>query len=304
MFGKDTGMDNRRIIINQEEYALITDYRDTDYYRRSLNRLTRQTYGFDFEEWYRQGYWGDGYRPYSFLHNNEIIANVSANPIDFLIDGRLHHVLQIGTVMTDHAYRRRGLSRILLQTVLSEYEASCEMIYLYANDTVLDFYPRFGFTEAEEYIHTKYFREQEKKLPVRKLDMLKEADRALVLRLVMNTKPYSKYAMVDNPGLVMFYLTSFLAEEIYYMEELNLVAVAAYEEDNLLLTDLFCEKEVDMDTVINALVNKPEMKVTLGFTPADTVSFTAERVKEKGTTFFVRGRNLIDKGRFPVLSHA
>jgi hypothetical protein len=59
-----------------------------------------------------------------------------------------------------------------------------------------------------------------------------------------------------------------------------------------------------MDSVINSLINKPEMKVSLGFTPIDTASFASERLKEEDSTFFVRGRNLLEKGRFPVLSHA
>lgn len=297
-------MTSRKITVNREEYELITDYKDMDSYRRSLNRLAYKTYGFDFEDWYRQGYWSDRYRPYSLLHKDEVVANVSANPIDFLIDRELHPTLQIGTVMTDTAYRHRGLSRILMQTVLSEFEASCEMIYLYANASVLDFYPRFGFAGAEEYIHTRYVNGQGGKLAVRKLNMSDEKDKAILTRLVTNSKPVSGYSMVGNPGLILFYLSSFMAKDIYYIEELDLAAAAVYEEENLLLNDLFCDKEFDLDQIINSLVNKPGMKVTLGFTPADMDSFLAERLKEEDSTFFVKGRNLLGKGRFPVLSHA
>lgn len=53
--------------------------------------------------------------------------------------------------MTAPAYRNRGLSRRLMEAVLSDWRTQCDGIYLYANDTVLDFYPKFGFLKAEEY---------------------------------------------------------------------------------------------------------------------------------------------------------
>jgi GNAT superfamily N-acetyltransferase len=298
------GMILLNIIINNEDYFLIKDYKENDKYRHSLNRLTQQTYGFDFEQWYQQGYWGDLYRPYSLLHNDEIVANVSVNPIEFLMDGKLCHTVQLGTVMTDKAYRHKGLSKALMNIVLKEYEESCELIYLYANDSVLEFYPKFGFVEAEEYVHSKLIKASWDKFTVRKLDRKNTTDNALLTRLVTNTVPSSSYAMRGNPGLVMFYLTSFLSEDIYYIEELELAAVVAYEEENLILTDLFCEHEFDLDAVINSLIDKPERKVILGFTPPNNSAFVAERLKEEGTTFFVKGKNLMNQGKFPVLSHA
>ncbi len=290
--------------INDEDYTLITDYKDDDYYRHSFNRLMNQTYDFDLEQWYQKGYWSDKYQTYSLLHKGEIVANVSVNYIDFNIDGELHKTVQIGTVMTDWSYRLRGLSRTLMVYVLSEVEDSCECIYLYANDSVLDFYPKFDFVYAEEYEYTKLVREQEEKLSVRKLNLQEDDDLELLTRLVNNTKPTSRYAMVGNPGLLMFYLTKWNAEDIYYICELDLIAVASYDEHQLQLTDIYSERDFDLDVVIQALINQRVMTVSLGFTPLDTSSFTAELLKEEGTTFFVRGKNLIDKGLFPELSHA
>jgi hypothetical protein len=38
--------------------------------------LTRKVYGFDFENWYLKGYWGNGYIPYSLLNGDVVIANI------------------------------------------------------------------------------------------------------------------------------------------------------------------------------------------------------------------------------------
>jgi GNAT superfamily N-acetyltransferase len=292
------------IKINTEDHTLISDYKENEHYRASLNRLAKRTYGFDFEQWYREGYWGDRYRPYSLVHNGEVVANVSVNPIDFMAGGKLHHTLQIGTVMTDEAYRNMGLCRILMEYVIGEYEHTCDFIYLFANDTVLDFYPKFGFERAEEYNYTKIFTKQREAFTARELNIRDSYDKALINRLVKKTIPVSRYSMIGNPGLVMFYLISFMAQNIYYIKELDLAAIASYEEDNLFLTDVFCEHEFDLEKVINSLADKAEVKVTLGFTPPDTSSYQAELLLEAGTTFFVRGTCFIDKGRFPELSHA
>jgi hypothetical protein len=134
--------------------------------------------------------------------------------------------------------------------------------------------------------------------------MSNEEDKALILRLVHHTLPVSKVSMIGNPGLIMFYLVSFLADHIYYIRELDLAAVVEFEDEIMYLQDVFCEKEFDLDEVIYTLKNEDGKKAVLGFTPSDTASFSCEILKEEGTTFFVKGNNPLEKGRFPILSHA
>ncbi|MGB8455713.1 MAG: hypothetical protein WCD89_25775 [Anaerocolumna sp.] len=75
------------VFMNEKQYILITGYKDDAYYRNSLNRLTEKIYGFDFEQWYQNGYWQNKYIPYSLLYENEIVANVSVNTMEFLMHG-------------------------------------------------------------------------------------------------------------------------------------------------------------------------------------------------------------------------
>jgi predicted GNAT family N-acyltransferase len=297
-------MDTIKLMIANEEYTLIKNYKENEKYRLSFNNLAKKVYGIDFEEWYQQGYWGDKYCPYSIVHKEEVIANVSVSPIDFFANGKIYHTLQIGTVMTEEAYRRKGLSKELIDIILKEYEKTCELIYLYANDTVLDFYPKFGFVQAEEYNYSKTVVKGENKLTYRKLNIKESKDKALIIRLVTNTDTIAMISMVGNLGLDMFYLSSFMAEDIYYIEDLDLVAVAEFDGDNMFLLDVFCEHEVDLDMVIRALMNNTEGKVTLGFTPQDITSYTCELLREEGSTFFIKGEDFNNKGRFPLLSHA
>lgn len=298
-------MENNSILeIKGEKYTFIKEFKDTAKYREGLNRLAEATYGFHFEEWYQRGFWGDRYRPYSLLHNGIVVANISVNPLEFQAEGNRCKALQIGTVMTDIAYRGRGLSKALMNIVLEEYEKEFELIYLYANDTVLDFYPRFGFIQEEEFGHIGCAHSTTKRYDFVKLNLKEEKEKELLLRLVRQTKPCSRYAMLDNPGLIMFYLDSFLSENIYYCEELSLAAVAEYEGDTLKLIDVFCEYEFDLKEVINSLLTATKMRIILGFTPFDTTDYECVPLREEGTTFFTKGRNFLKQGRFPELSHA
>lgn len=85
---------------------LVSDYMRDDTMRHALNELTRKTFYFDFEDWVTWGYFEGDYIPYSFIEAGKMIANVSANRMTFLQNGVERNYIQIGTVMTDEAYRR------------------------------------------------------------------------------------------------------------------------------------------------------------------------------------------------------
>lgn len=292
-----------KIKIGTEDFLFIKEYQETEQYRHSLNQLTTETFGFDFEGWYKQGFWTNRYRPYSLLHNNRVVANVSVNPLDFIVEGKCYHTLQIGTVMTNPNYRNKGLSKKLFDIIMEEYEGQADLIYLYANASVLDFYPRFGFTKAQEFIYSINC-EKSNNYSFRKLNGTSEEDRQLLFRLVKEAKPYSRYTLTDNPYLSMFYLTAPLADCIYYCEKLDLAAVVEYEEESILLQGLFGTKDYEPEKVIASLLDQPLREVKLGYTPLDTNGYRCELLQEPDTTFFVKGNNFIRQGRLPILSHA
>ncbi|WP_326717516.1 GNAT family N-acetyltransferase [Vagococcus jeotgali] len=68
----------------------------------------------------------------------------------FVINKKKHQVLQLGTVMTKETYRDQGLSRRLIEEILKDYQGKVDMIFLFANETVLEFYPKFGFSRVME----------------------------------------------------------------------------------------------------------------------------------------------------------
>lgn len=293
-------------MIVMKEYKVIKNYRDNDMLRRSFNRLAGQTFGLDFENWYQNGYWGEKYNPYSIVIDGEIAANVSVNRTDFLLNGSRKHLLQLGTVMTMERYRNQGMIRRIMEEIDRDYEGKVDGIYLFANDEVLDFYPQFGFRREDEVLHTKCVStKQEKSMEKFSMEDKKDWDR--LEGMIQRSRFGAALKLVDNSELPMFYLTGFMQENVYYDKELGAFAVAETEGDKLLLYDVFAETEVDLHKVIAAFGR--EMKeVVLGFTPVDRTGFTAGKVQEEDTSFFIKGKGLEDfaswQVRIPLLAHA
>jgi GNAT superfamily N-acetyltransferase len=283
--------------------TFIKNYRDIDTYRRSFNTLTRQTFGFDFEAWYRAGWWGGAYIPYSFADGNRIVANVSVNLMRLVIDGSDVTAIQLGTVMTDQAYRNRGLSRALMNIILSEYEKKSDFIYLFANERVLDFYPKFGFERCTEY-DSRAESGKPNDLRRRKLTMDDPGDKVLFLRLIKNALPSAKIASRHDPGLVMFYCSTIYKDCLLYLPELDLAAVAEESGGALNLIEVFSEKPFDLDTVINALADEGT-PVTLGFTPLQDGLLLTPKT-DPNDVLFIRSKTplTLPQAMFPLLSKA
>lgn len=284
----------------------VKDYRENGVLRASFNQLAFKTFGIQFEDWYQLGYWGENYSPYSMIEGNRVVANVSVNKMDFLWEGELRHFFQLGTIMTDEPYRNQGLSRRLMEQVLAEYEKQSEGIYLFANDSVLDFYPKFGFYQQKEYqysgiVNTNIGRE------VFAVNMMNIGERKKLQKAIQGTTGNGAFEMRNNPELVFFYVTSFMKENVYFWERENAYIIAETEGDKLYLYAVYSEKEVSATSVIQAF-GKEIKEVVFMYTPKEKNQYMKSQVQEEDTTLFVLGKGMIDFERygimFPAISHA
>lgn len=298
----------KKITINQTSYDFTSDFKDDASIRYGFNSLAKATFDFDFEDYYNSGYWNERYIPYALLDAGKVVANVAANILDFSVCQEMKRYIQIGTVMTDTAYRNRGLSKYLLQTVLMEWQNKSDMIYLFANDTVLDFYPKFGFTKKLQYQYKKPVIGNKAAITVLPLKMDSSEDRSLLFRLSDNTRCFSNLSAMHNTGLVMFYATSFMKDNFYYIKHLDAAVFAEYKGRTLYLNDIFSPQAISVDEVILAMAKQDTNQVVLGFTPIDTEAYTCKPYQEENDTLFVltKDKSIFDKHKlmFPILSHS
>src|SRR5699024_6651682 len=92
-----------------------------------------------------------------------------------------------------------------------------ESIYLFANDTVLDFYPRFGFQRVQE---SRFFAPLSACIPDRPavpVPMTDPENRAALEKAILSGVPQGSFDMVGNPGLILFYASQFLTENVWYL---------------------------------------------------------------------------------------
>lgn len=289
-----------------KEYEVIKDYRRDDALRASFNALAGKTFGIDFEDWYQNGYWTDAYDPHSIVIDGEIAANVSVNHTDFVRKGERLRLIQLGTVMTGEEYRNRGLIRRIMETIEADYADKADGIYLFANDSVLDFYPKFGFRAVTEYQYSQTVHNR-KERTMERVPMERKEDWDKVERAVKESVCSGAFDQAGNSSLIMFYLTKYMRENVYYEKNLEVYAVAETEGKSLLLHQVFSRREADLAKVTAAFGKEIE-RVSLGFTPKNPEEFECSLLKEEDTTLFVKGKAFDDfdreRMRFPVLARA
>lgn len=284
-------------------YRIIKNVKEDDQLRASFNKLAEETFGLNFENWYQNGFWNEKYIPYSIVKDNTVISNVSVNIIDMLWDGQLKHFIQLGTVMTDKAYRGQGMIRQIMKEIAADYEKKTDGMFLFANDSVLDFYPKFGFVKAKEYQYSREVDSQQEAACV-SVPMKNKNDWSKMENRIKNSRFRGRFDMVNNSDLIMFYLSQFMQENVFYVEKSGAYVAAEVEADEVFLHAVFSEQPVEPEDVIPAF-GKEIKRVTLGFVPQNTEKYQCTERHEEDTTLFVKGFDF-ESGKlmFPTLSHA
>ncbi|MBO4911372.1 MAG: GNAT family N-acetyltransferase [Butyrivibrio sp.] len=283
---------------------ILYGYRENEELRRSFNELATKVFGLNFEGWYQNGFWKDNYNPYSVVEDGKVVANVSVNTCDMNYDGTVKHLLQLGTVMTDPDFRGKGYSRKIMERIFDDFEEKVDGIYLFANDSVVDFYPKFGFEERKEYQFSKTVSTGSDRT-AKLVPMLSKEDWDKMSRILNDTEQNSKMYMVGNSGLYMFYLSQFMQENTFYIAECDTYAIAEIEDDTLILHAVIGNG--DIDDVITAF-GKDIKKAVLSFTPKDTKGYDKNVLIEEDTHLFVKGKffdeTKQDEYMFQAITHA
>ena len=291
-----------QVTIGGRSYRFFCRSSEKPKIQAGLNQLAEQTFGIRLEDW------GEDYRPYILFDGERAAANVSVNRMNFYLHGQERRYIQLGTIMTHPDYRGRGLSRWLMERVLREWGEICHALYLFANDSVLDFYPRFGFHKREE---IQFFR----KIPpgsgrARRLNPDNPEDWQFVRQCSHRGNPFSALALKWGDTLLEFHCRwpeAPYRERLYYLENQNAVAVADYQGGTLELLEVF-GGEGELLPLVQRLATPETRTVVLGFAPDLAEEWNQEPLREEDTTLFVwtGGMDpfLGETLRFPALSHA
>lgn len=314
------------------KYKLVKDYKDNKDLRKSFNKLTIESFGIDFEEWYKKGYWNECYIPYSFLDKGQVIANASANRMKLKYGEKSLNAIQIGTVSTMEEYRKQGLAKKLVEEIEKSYPKT-DFYYLFANESARGFYEKCGYKRiVEKNYHFELNRvkmealKEGKNSNIRKLD-IENADDQKLLQSFVNNREYQSngFGVKGDAALLNFYLLFVYTECIYYNQDNEMIMIVSYEDGELTLHDIFYHERVVIDSIFDLVseiimefinidnnsedgIQDELLKVNIDFKPVvgdENLIQISDKIEEDCVTF-VKLNNEFEFGdiRFPGLSHA
>lgn len=312
-------MDTTLIDIFDKTYELCDQIQFREYERASYEELCKDVFpGLTFEKWFKAGYWdGNLFNPHVLKDGDKIVSAISVNKMNIKIgNSEPRFYIQLGGVMTAKNYRHQGLSTMLMDKILTEWEDNCNGIYLFANESVRDFYPRFGFKAVDEYQYSMKINRDSYSTKAICLDMNKKEDINKLLTYFELGNPFSALN-IGNKGLLMFYCMKYNKNDIYYIESEDAVAIVGYENDAMIIYDIFCKKDSELENILSALATENTTTAYFGFPllktkhckvskyeEEDNILFILDKAESENLADFLNVPNMVNKLMFPLLSHS
>ncbi|MCH4890072.1 GNAT family N-acetyltransferase [Acidaminobacter sp. JC074] len=287
------------------DIKFIKDYKNKESLRKSFSQLALDTFGIHFEKWYEKGLWNDKYVNYSYVDGEKVISNVSINKMHVSWEGKTYTAIQIGTVMTDPDYRKKGLAYKLLQKVMEDYTDKVDFIYLFGNDLALDLYKKFDMHEFKEHRYMGDLPKVESS-DFRKISLDNQEDFDLMMKIADERSFLSDGIGTRNDShLTMFYASLSYYDCIYYSSDLDVIVILDESEGILNLYDVLSTDKVDLPELIKKLPLKEADKIEYHFKPIGMKVKETQMVVED-QTLLIRHKqlNIKESFRFPAFSHA
>lgn len=265
-------------------------------YQRKLNHLLKDVF-FDFAFWYDLDLWDENYESYSIMKKDAIISNICVYKTQVMFKGQRHLALSLGAAATKDTCRGQGLSRALMEHIMAKYDRV--PMYLFANDEVLGFYPKFGFERVYEKQPVAYCAINNHIQPTRL-----RYDDPKIWHYIYDRINFSQQLDCLNTACInIFHIhLGYLKECLYEIPTLNTLVIARQEGTILKLNGVFSLDDISFSDFVLHLPFSNVEQIEFGFMPPWS---DLEVVMEKGdgAPYFVRGLTCsLDDFKFPELS--
>jgi len=286
-------------MIQFSNIEITTNNQNNPEYEAIFDKLINEVFGFSFDTWLERKLWSEQYVSYSIIDEGKMLANLCIHDTNMIVCGKPFRAVQLGAVCTSNSVRGKGLSRRLMERIMSDY-ADIPM-FLFANNSVLDFYPRFGFRQVQIFKPVL-----EEALNGNQKNVVKlNVDDPIIRDAINNRSEYSKTLDCLNTGSIqIFHLLKDYPDDIYHLPALDVIIVAYEENNRLFIADIIAKKPVTFDLIKPELPFEKTIFIEFGFNP-DWLDLTPawEPVPMTDVMFFIKGSwNLPDTFRFPATS--
>ncbi len=264
-----------------KRHNIIEDYRADDNLRSKFYDFVAAVFpSADFKIWHDKGCWDGPYIPISIVENDKIVANVSITKMNILLNEKKVDAIQFGTVGTIPEYRNRGLSRYLMEYALNKYKNEIELYFLFANETVLDFYPKFGFERHRMDIFRSDTVPTKKADPPRKLILNNSEDFNLLKSMLEKRTPITGlFGAADYAFVAMWHVLNLYPEKLYYFEKENAIVIASERNDKLHVFDIISSEPVDYEPLIAGVIADDDLKSIYYYFSPDRIGFHYDSVE-------------------------
>lgn len=276
-----------------QTFTYNTGYSTDDPTREALYALFNTVFGIPpetFQDFYQKGFWDPTYTPFTLFDRDQAVANVSMFSMPILIDGQQIKAAGIQSVMTDPAYRGRGLMKQLFATMLAEIDKECDTAFLLTEEPEL--YTRYGFRSLQEHVFViPYSQTTAPANNLRPLDFFNEEDLHLIKSLFRAHQPISRtFAPVSHAS--SFYLNMYnpyFNQKLFYSTDLQVAIVYAIQDDTLKLYDVIGQELPTLNSLCDQIPHAFQ-RIEFFFCP-DSFTTAPEAVPfPSNTHLMVRGR--------------
>lgn len=228
----------------------------------------------DFQRWAAAGGWGGGYSVMALLENDQIVSTVGVSRMQLVLRGgggkgsaEAMPGLQLGAVATRADRQGRGYAGALMQRVLASADTLRLPVLLFANSSVTDFYPRFGFHRLPSHRAWTMGAFEPSGAVATPLDPTREADRRLLSDICTRSIPHGgALSAAPEPSLPLWYLCNGLARALVLDGGRSIVFVT--EADSCLrVHDWLGPLPVDPLATLCSVMSAPVARIEFGFLP-------------------------------------
>lgn len=117
-----------------------------------------------------------------------------------------------------------------MKHIIKTYQSQCDAIMLFASDSVLEFYPKFGFKKVPEKRAIQIVHKSHKHYTVTKLNVENNQDKSIVDEKVQGSYKDVAFDILDNKNLLLFYWEICECIELYYRGSVEISNHVSYIE--------------------------------------------------------------------------
>ena len=189
-----------------------------------------------------------------------------------------------------------------MDLVLDKYQNSADLFFLFANETVTDFYPKFGFKQYNEVVHRSDSDIPASDYSARKLNISSESDFAILTNLLSRRAPLTKlFGAVDYGFITMWHVLNICKDDIYYLEDDDIIFIVTEKNRQLDIWEVIYDDQFDITEALPKIISDKINSVNFHF-PPDVLNYKYDSTKESDTLLFVRGEFKLSgrPSKFPV----